>query len=204
MKPVCKRAALAACLLGAALTLGGCGSYPSAAADGTPWNEDWSILGKVLGVEDAPAGFALLDNNIALATDDTWFATWTDGTASPYTNADGDEVDLYPAQLYLLAQGCADDAEAQNTVADWIEREEENYTVLAQAEKDFNGQTFTVLTCEPKADTNPYARTAVGFTAFGGYAITAEASCVEGYGGDMDEVLTAFLNSVHYSADLAG
>ena len=73
--------------------------YPDIAADGAVWSEDWTILGNALGVEEPGEGFVLLDNNSILTADDTYLATWTSGEPVPYTNADGDEVDLGLAEL---------------------------------------------------------------------------------------------------------
>ena len=38
-------------LLAAVLSLSGCSVYPERAADGTQWDEEWTMLGSVLGVE---------------------------------------------------------------------------------------------------------------------------------------------------------
>ena len=78
------------------------------------------MLGAALGVEEPEYGFTLLDNNTALAADDTYLATWASGEAIPYVNADGDDTEIYEAQIYLLLMGCKDRGSAQANVDNWI------------------------------------------------------------------------------------
>jgi len=184
------------------LCLCGCGGYPERAADGTDWDENWTILGTVLGVEEPGDDLALLENNSILTGDDLYYAAWVVGEPSPYTNEDGKEVDLYDAQLYLLLAGCADGAYAQQTLEDWIQREQDTYTVLETRTETRNGQEYTVLTYECGSETNPYSRGASAFAVRGNYAVSAELTCREEYTGEAPEVLGRFLDGCHYSAEL--
>ena len=187
----------------AMLTLTGCsGKYPERAADGSAWNRDWTILGTVLGVEEPGNGLTLSENPVVLTGDDTHYATWTIGEAAAYTNEDGKETELYDAQLYLLLYGCADEAGADEAVADWIEREQEVYQITDVVSENCNGQAYTVMLYEVGSDTNPYARGAVAFGVYENYAVSAELTCVDSFTGDAHEILTVFLNGCHYSAEL--
>lgn len=174
---------------------------PAQAADGAAWSEDWTTLGTVLGVEAPDNGFTLLDNNAILTASDTYYATWASGEPVPYTNADGEEVELYDAQLYLLVQGCRDAQNAQAALDEWRAREEATYAVAETREETHNGQAYTILLYEVNSDTNPYARGATAFAARGHYALTAELSCVDGCAGDPAAMLGAFLDGFHYNAE---
>ena len=114
--------------------------YPSAAADGAAWDKNWEMMAKAVGIEAPGGGLTLLTNNSVLAGEDTYYASWTAGEPAPYTNADGDEVDLYPAQLYVLLYGCADQAAAESACADFLAREQETYTVQDQRTEEHNAQ----------------------------------------------------------------
>ena len=114
--------------------------YPAQADDGTAWDRHWEMLGTVLGVEAPGNGFVLLNNDTALAGDDTYYASWVSGEASDYTNAESKAVNLYPAQIYLLLYGCADENTAAEACADWMGREEETYAVRDRKSAAFNGQ----------------------------------------------------------------
>ena len=114
--------------------------YPSAAADGAAWDKSWEMMAKVVGIEAPGGGLTLLTNNSVLAGEDTYYASWTAGEPSPYTNADGDEVDLYPAQLYVLLYGCADQAAAGSACAGFLAREQQTYTVHSQRTEEHNAQ----------------------------------------------------------------
>ena len=182
--------------------LTGCSGYPERAADGTEWDRDWTLLGSVLGVEAPGDGLVFLDNNPILTGDDLYYATWAVGEPTTYTNEDGDEVDLYSAQLYLLLCGCSDSSFAQQTMEEWIQKEEDTYTVSETRTETRNGQEYTILIYECGSETNPYSRGAAAFATYGNYAVSAELACQENYSGQAAEVLMRFLDGCHYSAEL--
>ena len=184
------------------LCLSGCSDYPERAADGTDWNKDWTILGSVLGVEEPGDELTLLNNNSILTGDDLYYAAWTVGESTSYTNEDGKEVDLYNAQLYLLLCGCTDSDYAQQTMEEWIQREQETYTVSETRTETCNGQEYTILIYECGSEANPYSRGASAFATCGNYAVSAEFACQDSYSGQAAEVLIRFLDGCHYSAEL--
>lgn len=189
-------------LLPCLLCLGGCTQYPDRAADGTQWDKNWIMLGTVLGVEEPGDDLTLQDNNSVLTGDDLYYASWVIGEPSSYTNEDGEDVDLYDAQLYLLLAGCADEKYARQSVEDWMAREQETYTVTATRTETRNDQEYTLLVYECGSETNPYSRGISAFTVYGNYALSAELDCRENYTGQESEVLLRFLEGCHYSAEL--
>lgn len=176
--------------------------YPSAAADGAAWDKNWEMMAKVVGIEAPGDGLTLLTNNSVLAGEDTYYASWTVGEPSPYTNADGDEVDLYPAQLYVLLYGCADQAAAESACAGFLARERQTYTVHSQRTEEHNAQSYTVLDYTGGSADNPYGRGSSAFAVRGNYVLVAELLAQDSFDGDVSRMLSAFLDGVHYSADL--
>ena len=176
--------------------------YPSAAADGAAWDKNWEMMAKAVGIEAPGGGLTLLTNNSVLAGEDTYYASWTVGEPAPYTNADGDEVDLYPAQLYVLLYGCADQAAAESACADFLAREQETYTVQDQRTEEHNAQRYTVLDYTGGSAGNPYGRGSSAFAVRGNYVLVAELLAQDSFDGDVSRMLSAFLDGVHYSADL--
>ena len=176
--------------------------YPSAAADGAAWDKNWEMMAKVVGIEAPGGGLTLLTNNSVLAGEDTYYASWTVGEPSPYTNADGDEVDLYPAQLYVLLYGCADQAAAESACAGFLAREQQTYTVHSQRTEEHNAQRYTVLDYTGGSAGNPYGRGSSAFAVRGNYVLVAELLAQDSFDGDVSRMLSAFLDGVHYSADL--
>ena len=172
---------------------------PTQAEDGSAWDSSWEMLGSVMGVEDPGNGFTLLNNDTALAGNDTFYASWVAGESSPYTNAEGKEVDLYPAQIYLLLYGCGDGESAREAKADWMAREEETYRVRDRREASYNGQTFDLLLYDCGSPTNPYSRGVSAFGIFGNYVIIAELTCTEAFPGDEEALLADFLEGCHDS-----
>ncbi len=192
---------IVALIVGVALLIPRFSRYPDRADDGAKWDRNWEMLGTVLGVEEPGNGFRLLNNDTALAGDDTFYASWVTGEATDFTNAEGKRVDLYPAQVYLLLYGCADESAAAEAKADWMAREEETYDIKEQREESFKGQTYSLLVYDCGSDTNPYSRGVSAFSTLGNYAIIAELTCTDAYPGDEQVVLADFLNGCHYGTD---
>ena len=177
--------------------------YPSAAADGSSWDKSWEMLGKTVGIAQPGHDLTLQTNNSVLAGEETYYASWTIGEASTYTNEDGDEVDLYPAQLYLLLYGCADADSARDACTDFLDRERQTYDIQSEETAAHNGQDYTVLHCNCISASNPYDRGCSAFTVYGDYVFVAELTCQESFDGDVGEILSDVLDGVHYSADLS-
>ena len=171
----------AALLMTGLLMLSGCGQYPEQAADGTPWDPNWTMLGSVLGAEEPGNGFSLLDNYSVLTGEDIYYAAWAAGEPTDYTNEDGEDVQVYDAQIYLLAAGYADEAQAQQNQEEWIARQQETYTVTDSWSETRNGQEYTLLAYECGSETNPYHRGVSAFTVYGTYAVSAELACRESF-----------------------
>lgn len=186
-------------LMGGLLGLSGCSQYPKQAADGTPWDPNWTMLGSVLGVEEPGNGFSLLNNYSVLTGEDIYYAAWIAGSPEDYTNEDGEDVEVYDAQLYLLAVGCADSTYAQQNQEEWIARQQETYTVTETWNETHNGQEYTLLAYTCGSETNPYSRGVSAFTVYGSYAVSVELDCQETFTGQEREILRQFLDGCHYS-----
>ena len=167
---------------------------------GQNWDKSWEMMGTVMGVEDPGNGFTLLNNDTALAGNDTFYASWVAGEARDYTNADGNRVDLYPAQIYLLLYGCGDAEQAEEAKAEWMAREEASYQVRERREETWAGQTFSLLIYDCGSDTNPYSRGVSAFGLFGNYVIIAELTCTADFEGDEQALLRHFLEGCHYAS----
>ncbi|MDO4489871.1 MAG: hypothetical protein Q4B85_02180 [Lachnospiraceae bacterium] len=200
----CKKTVFSALAVLCASCIMGCGEKaPAFAADGSTWDQNWTMLGSVLGVEELDNGFSILENPMVLAGDDMHYATWSTGEPTAYVNEDGEETDLYEAEIYCLAMGVQGDGTAEKTIADWMDAESETYQVQDISEQTINGQDYTLLTYTVDSESNPNNRGVTAFTIFGQYCITAEITCLEQYSGDEMSILTDFLTHCHYNADLS-
>lgn len=189
------------CLAALCLLLTGCAkSAPEKAADGVAWDESWTTLGGVLGVEEPGHDLELRDNNEALSVADMYLASWTIGEGAPYVNEDGDEVVLYPARLDVLIYGRKDADAAQQALEDWTARQAETYDVAASGKQTCNGQDYTVSAYTCKSETNPYSRGVSAFGVYKDYAISAELNCLDSFTEDEAAILTNFLDGCHYAA----
>lgn len=187
-------------LMAGLLGLSGCSQYPDQADDGTPWDHSWTMLGSVLGAEEPGNGFSLLDNYSVLTGEDIYYAAWVAGEPTGYTNEDGEDVEVYDAQLYLLAAGCADEAYASQNREEWIARQQETYKVTDSWSETRNGQEYTLLAYVCGSETNPYNRGISAFAVYGTYAVSAELACQQDFAGQEREILLQFLDGCHYSS----
>ena len=185
-------------IAGAALLVPTFSRYPSQAADGAAWDRGWEMLGTVLGVEPPGDGLKLLNNDTALAGDDTYYASWVQGEPTDFTNAEGKAVDLYPAQVYLLLYGCADEDAAREACADWMAREEQTYAVRERRSETHNGQDYVLLLYDTASETNPYARGVSAFGLYGKYVVIAELTVTDAFTGNEAAMLSDFLDKCHY------
>lgn len=185
-------------LLALSLLLTGCAKVVTPADLG--WEEDWQRFGNYLAMEEVGHGFTLLDNKDALAMNDLYYAAWVTGEPRDYENAQGETVDLYDAQMYLLMAVCKEEAAAKQNAADWLAAEQETYTVTDTRTVKANGIPFTVITYETKGE-NPYAFGISAFGYSGNKALTAELSCREGYDENIQTVMADFLSGLHLAKE---
>ena len=189
------------CLAALCLLLSGCAkSAPEQTAEGLSWDESWTVLGGVLGVEGPGHDLTLQDNKDALSVADMYLASWTIGAGAPYINGDGDEVVLYPARLDVLVYGRKDEDAARQAVEDWTVRQAETYDAAGSEKQTHNGQDYTVFRYTCKSETNPYARGASAFGVYQDYAVSVELNCLDSFTEDEGTILTDFLNGCHYAA----
>lgn len=189
-------ALLLLCLL---LFLTGCVSEPTETVDGQKWQKDWTKIGTSLGIE-TPSGLTPLDNKEALAADGLYYATWVAGNSVPYENSEGDTIDLYDAQLYLLVSETMDKESAEKSCKTWLASAEERYKILEKDTVTCNGQSYTLITYDCIGEDTPYHRGVSAFGYSGANAVCAELTCLENYNEDLTQLLTEFLNGCHYSA----
>ncbi|MCM1123753.1 MAG: hypothetical protein NC416_14310 [Eubacterium sp.] len=193
---------ICAYLLGISLTLAltGCSGLSSASGENadTVVNSEYVTIGSRLTVHNTDERLTLLNNMDTLSSDGLYYASWTSGDSEPYENADGDTVDLYDAQLYLLSGEFKSAETAETSAADWLAAGRSNYDVSKEENVTCDGVNYTVITYTFVNEENPYAR---GVSAFGVYencAVCIELTCREGYAEDLNEMLTAFLERCSY------
>ena len=179
--------------------LAGCGEkHPAAAADGAVWSDDWVMVGEKIGVEDPGHDFTLRDVKGAKKM---YFTSWSIGDARPHVGTDGEEINVYDAQLVFLLVEAGSAEAAQASVDEWLTLAGETYTVTDTVQQTCNGQQFTLLTYTFASDTSAYARGASAFTVYDGCAVSAEFACQDTFEGDAAEMLTDFLEHCHYAAE---
>lgn len=180
------------------LLLTGCtSSYQEDAAGDT----DSVTVGNTLKINNTNEQLTLLDNKEALAADGLYYASWTAGNAEPYENSDGDTVDLYDAQLYLLLSESSNSEDAQYNMDSWLAAAKTNYEIVTEKEVSFNGQSYSLITYHCNNTDNPYSHGISAFCVFHNSAVCVELTCRENFTEDLEPLLTSFLDNCHYMAD---
>ena len=175
-----------------------CGAKgPTVTADGVPWDDNWIMVGLNIGAENPGTDFTLRDVKGAKKMT---FTAWSAGEAQPHTNAQGEEINVYDAQLVVLVVEAGTAEAAQASVDEWLSLAGDTYTVTNTAQQVLGGQEFTVLTYDFSSENSAYARGASAFAVYGGCAVSAEFACQDSYEGNPAEILTGFLENCHYAA----
>lgn len=187
---------LSACLF-LSFALAGCSSLPAETTTGQKWQEDWTQIGNFMGV-DAPAQLTLQDNKDTLAADGLYYAAWVTGQSAPYENSDGEVIDLYDAQLYLLASESSDEENAKKNCQTWLASAQENYEIITKEDVSCNGQPYTLITYNCTGGGTPYDHGVSALGVCGPHAICIELICTKDYDEDLTALLTEFLNNCHY------
>lgn len=154
-------------------------------------------IGSVLEA-DAPEQLTLLDNKDTLAADGLYYTTWTAGDSVPYENSDGETIDLYDAQLYLLVSESADAEAAEKDCRVWLASARDNYDIQETEDITCSGQDYTLIVYDCISGDTPYERGVSAFGVRGANAVCAELTCVEDYEGDLTALLKEFLDSCRY------
>ncbi|MDE6747611.1 MAG: hypothetical protein K2K21_00905 [Lachnospiraceae bacterium] len=192
-------------LIFATVMLTGCSVISSALSEKDTENtwdtSDYVKIGDVLTVQKSDSRLTLLDNKDALASDGLFYCAWTIGNSEPYENSEGDTVDLYDAQLYLLLGEFVSSQKAQENMNDWLSSAKMNYELIKEDEITCNGQTYTLITYSYIKESNPYARGASAFGVYEGNAVCVELACRDNFTDDPESILTDFLDNCTYSSN---
>lgn len=189
------------CILCITLILSGCSIFPSKEKKDTWADSGYAAIGHYLTVKNSGSGLSLLENMDVLSADGLYYAAFTMGTPEPYENSDGDTVDLYDAQLYLVLGEYSNSTNAQNNMDKWLTAAKDNYQVLSEEEITCNGQPYSLITYRFINEANPYDR---GISAFGinkNNAICIELTCRENFEDDLKTLMIDFLNHCTYNTD---
>lgn len=175
-------------------------SYDATEESKNTWDESGYVeIGDIITVEKSDDRMKLSDNKMTLASDGLFYCAWTIGNSEPYENDEGDIVDLYDAQIYLLLGKFAGAEKAQENVDDWLSSARSNYEITTEGEIICNSQTYTLITYNYINDGNPYVRGASAFGVHGSNAVCIELACRDTFADDPESILENFLNNCTYN-----
>lgn len=187
------------CILFLTLILTGCSIFPPEEKENTWADSGYVTIGHCLTIENTDNGLSLSDNMDVLSADGLYYAAFTMGNSEPYENSDGDTVDLYDAQLYLVLGEYSNSTTAQNNMDKWLTAARENYQILSEEEINVNGQPYSLITYRFINETNPYDRGVSAFGINGNNAVCIELTCRENFEDDLRMIMNDFLSNCAYS-----
>lgn len=179
----------------------GCTSNLLESSEELPSEDKLIRLGTQMEIEKPDEKLTLREHKEALAADGLYYASWSMGESKAYENSDGDTVDLYDAQLYLLLSECNNSEDAQTACDSWLETAKENYEISKTEEIICNSQTYTCIHYQCSGKDNPYDRGISAFAVSGSNAVCIEFTCQKGFTENLQNLLTNFLNGCHYKMD---
>ncbi len=181
-------------ILALSLLLAGCGNN----APQANWDESWTIIAPFLAAEPME-GFTFGESDDILGISGVYYAAWTNGDARSFTNAEGEDTVIFNSQIYVVAQECRSEEEAQQNIAVWKAREKQNYQVAEEFGITLNDHDYIMLTMISGNEGNPYGFGAAAFTVSGNNAICVELVCSDTFTGSPQAVLEEFINGLHFS-----
>lgn len=182
-----------------AMLLSGCTKVPSHTTKGDVWGKDWIQIGNILGVDPKALTLTLTELQDSLSASGIYYAAFASGDAQLYLNSDGKEADIFPIQLYVLAKSCTSTEKAAEEITTWQTRLQELHTTSDIQTIFAGGMEYTVLSYTVGSSDSPYSRGAAAFIQRGRWAFTMELTCLDEYGGNLQELLQLFLENCHYS-----
>lgn len=159
-------------------------------------------IGSGVAVPSGIDGFVLSEYNEALTASGYFYAAWTAGEPSDYVNSDGEEAELYDAQIYMIVYEGTDSGDAASRAAGWLAAAREEYDVLEEGEGSLPGFSrepapkCDLLSYASAGGSNPYAGGASAFASAGSTAFCVEVLRTPAWEGDARKVLLDFLQQV--------
>lgn len=147
---------------------------------------------------DVPREIEPMEYNDVLAADGMYYATWSVGEAQPYTNEDGDEAEIFDAQVYLVLSEKTSAENAAEALDEVLKMANSRYQVKSTVSEDYGGQNYTIITYRYLSETNPYTLGAAAFAVRGNRLINVEVSCQEST-EDPLALLVDFLEGCRYT-----
>ena len=144
-------------------------------------------------------GFTLHESNDALYLSGIYYSTWVTGDPRPHINEEGEEAEVFDAQIYVIAQEYRSSDSAASGIAQWTAREKATFEAGMEYTFACNDQAYTILPLAGGSEKNPYRHGAAAFVLRDNWAICAEFLGAEDYEMDFEKALGEFLSGFHYA-----
>lgn len=190
------RKRILALILALGLLLTGCGTgmipNPKTVDGGIPWENTWTNLGGMLGVEQPGGDFKLLSSNGRLEGMEIFYATWVCGEETKT----GD-TSAFDGQIYLMAERCDTAEEARENLVQW-QNQFAAQTVTARRETAA-GDCAIELVAYDCPDNGHFSRGITALWQRQELVLVVDIACIEALTLDLDATMEHFLGCIHYA-----
>lgn len=174
-------------------------SFPMKDEKKDTWADSGRLeIGHDLTIKNTANRLTFLDSKDVLSANGLYYAAWTIGQPEPYENSEGQTVDLYDAQLYLVLSEHKSEEEARTDMTKWLDTGKSNYSILTEEEILCNGQSYQLITYNFANENNPYAKGISAFCVHGKDSLCIELACRESFEEDPRTILLPFLEGFTY------
>ncbi len=180
------------------LVLTGCSFDSLLQKDTINKDEDCLTIGNYLTINNLDDSFTLLDHKETLAANGIYYASFGIGDSQDYENNNGEIINLYDAQLYLLLGETKSENTAKKKKDDWILAAKENYDILEEEKLYDNEPSYSLLSYHHKNTDNPHTKGISAFCVFGNNALCIELTSKKDFEEDLKTLLMNFLENLSY------
>lgn len=181
------------------LILGGCAGNlvpdPRTVDGGTAWDESWTNLGGLVGVEQPGGGFELLTTNGRLGDMTIRYATWVCGQETELE----DDRSVYEGQIYLMTEDCGTAEAAASTLDQWHGQFGAGLTVTRREQLTLKDAQFELIHYDSAASDSHFSRGVTAIWQWGDVVLVADIAAADSLTLDLSATMEQFLEGIHYA-----
>ena len=186
-------------ILALALLLCGCAggivANPRTVDGGTAWDEGWTNLGGLVGVEQPGGEFELLTSNGRLEGMTIRYATWVCGEETRIE----DDRSVFEGQIYLMTESCGTAEAAGETLEQWYSQFGDGLKVTLRELRTVEGTEYELLHYDCTAADSHFSRGISAIWQRGDLVLVVDIAAAASLDLDLTAVMEHFLSGIHYA-----
>lgn len=186
-------------ILALALVLCGCTGgmidNPKTVDGGTAWDESWTNLGGLVGVEQPGGAFELLTGNGRLEGMTIHYATWVCGEETRIE----DDHSVFEGQIYLMTESCGSAETAAETLGQWYAQFGTGLQVTRREQVTVDGTGYELLYYDCTEADSHFSRGVAALWQRGSLVLVVDIAAAASLDLDLTAAMENFLDGIHYA-----